>query len=467
LWEGKLVLGEIRYGQAKKSEMRTAILRSGYRYGLLDTSLDLLDSGLKGQIPIALAYVEENPGKPWFHFEDALNDENFNSWLANGTFETVDFKYAVKAGERLLSLVQSPFEYLRYPNGNTDFMNDLDGQDISQYAGENTRLSASGKAIEAEIDGFAHRTIYGTVSVYPIKTIKNIGKMHGRVEFDNAIEVEQDIRSESHVTSPSNLIVNGLIRSSYVKVGGNISCEFGFDNMQKFDMAKIFAGQSVYTISIFNYTVWAGLYVIVQNNIDRSNIQCMNSVVAPIITNSEIRVGSKLYARIIERNSQIYLGSGYVADPNLKNIKNYHSQHEKKLVDLYMALEEQQRELEFTKKKALGHLGKLNKVSRASISSDVLLNRFFINMREGLKKYQNALEQCQTTLNNFDDERKQLSFYETHTQNTKEPEIVVTGKISAGCVIHSPNQTLRLRESLEKVRITVIEENGTLSITPL
>ena len=91
LWDGKLILGEMRYGQGTKIEMRQALINEGYRYGIIESSLDLLESGQKGQIPIALAFTDEDPGKPWFHFEDALNDQNFTSWIENGSFDLVDF----------------------------------------------------------------------------------------------------------------------------------------------------------------------------------------------------------------------------------------------------------------------------------------------------------------------------------------------------------------------------------------
>ncbi|MCB0281017.1 MAG: DUF342 domain-containing protein [Calditrichae bacterium] len=467
LWNGKLILAEIRYGQGTKTEMRNALLNAGYNFGLIESSLDLLESGQKGQIPIALAYVDEDPGKPWFHFEDALNDKNFNSWIESGSFDNVDFSYPVQQGDRLMSLAEVPYSFMRYPAGDKEFLKNLDGNSLEMYAGENTKYNIQKNAIESEIDGFAHRTIYGMVSVYPLMTVKNIGKMHGKVEFENALEVEQDVRAESVIVIPSNLIVKGLIRSSYIRVGGNINCAFGFDNLQKSDVAKIYAGQSIFTISILHYTVWAGMYVICQNTIESSNIQAMNTIVAPVIANSEIKVGSKLYCRDIERGTQIYLGPDYVIDPNLKNIKNYHNQHEKKLYDLYLSLEEQQRELEFTKKKAIGHLAKLSKMSKASISSDVLLNRFYINMKDGLRRYNEAIENCKQTLDSFEDERKQLNFYETHTRDAKVPEITVTGRISAGCAIYAPHQTLRIREPLERVSIKLDKDKGTLDIKPL
>ncbi len=467
LWGGKLVLGEIRYGTAKKTEMRSALIKKGFKYGLLDASIGLLESGQKGQVPIALAYLDEDPGKPWFHFEDALNDDNFTTWLESGSLDTIDFSYPVKAGERLLSLSQTPFSYLRHPNGKKEFLEEIQEENIALYAGENTTLNMQQNAIEAEVDGYAHHTIYGTVSVYPLKTVKNIGKMHGRVEFDYALEVEQDIRSESSVTLPSNLIVKGLIRSAYIRVGGNITCNFGFDNQQRLERARIYAGQSIFSNQILGYNVWAGMYIIVQQFIENSVVQCMNSLVAPVISRSEIKVGSKVFARNIENGTQIYLGPNYIIDPSLKSIKNYNRQHEKKLFDLYLDLEDQQRDLEFTKKKALGHLGKLNKMAKASISSDVLLNRFYVNMRDMLEKYRSTLEKCERTLSIYEDEKKQLAFYETHTRDKKDPEIIVTGKIGSGCVIYAPHQTLRIRESLHHVSIKLIAENGTLEISDL
>jgi len=467
LWDGRLVLGEIRYGSAKKSEMRGSIYKSGIRYGLIESNLALLESGHKGQIPLAKATLEEDPGKAWFHFEDALNESNFSSWLKHGSFDNVDFSYPVKADERLMSLTQRPFRYLRYPNGEQEFISDLADRDISIYAGENTYVNDQGTAVHAVMDGYAHRTIYGTVSVYPERRVKNIGKMHGAVEFDNTLIVEQDIRSGSRVTLPSNLIVNGMIRSSHVHVAGNITCSFGFDNQQMIDHSTIYAGQSILAGVIKDYPVWAGMFIFVRKKIDHATVQAINSIVAPVISASEIRVGCKLYTRTIENRSHIYLGPDYVVDPNLKNIKNYHRQHEKKLFDSFIRLDEKQLELEFTKKKALQHLAKLNKMSRASISSDVMLGRFFVTMEEELKALNDEIEKCRSNLSVYQEEQRQLSFYEQQTRTNKQPEIIVTGRIEPGCVIYAPHHTLRVHESLEHVSITLDPVSGILNVSPL
>ncbi len=467
LWDGRLILGEIRYGTAQKNEMRTAIYNSGIRYGVLETNLEVLAGGHKGQVPVARALLDEDPGKPWFHFEDGLNDTNFNTWLKHGRFENVDFIYRVKADERLMSLAQKPYRFLRFPNGEQEFLSDLADRDISIYSGENTYVNEQGTAVHALTDGYAHRTIYGMVSVYPGRRVKNIGKMHGRVEFENALFVEQDIRTGSSVLLPSNLVVMGMIRSSLIRVAGNISCEFGLDNQQMLDHAAIYAGQSILTQSVKDYAVWAGRYVIVKNSIKNSTVQAINSVVAPNIQNSEIRVGYKLFARDIGDRTHIYLGPEYVVDPNLKKIKNYNRQHEKKLYDSFLKLEEKQAELEFTRKKALQHLAKLNKMSRASISSDVLLGRFFATMEELQADLIKEIEKCESNLSIYQEEQRQLSFYDQQVRSNKQPEIIVAGRISPGCTIHAPQQTLRIHEDMEHVSITLNTVNGTVNVNPL
>ncbi len=467
LWDGKILLGELRYGQARKNEMSDAIYKAGYRYGVLDSSLDMLEKGHHGQIPIALTTIDEDPGKAWFHFEDGLNDENFKSWMKNGNFNSINFLYPVKKGERLFSLVEAPYRFIRFPNGRKEFISDLSGENINIYCGENTHVNMQGNAIVADIDGFAHRTIYGQVSVLPGRTVKNIGKMHGHIEFENCLTVEQDIRSESSVTLPSNLNVNGLIRSAKVHVAGNIHSEFGMDNSEKVDTAKIYAGQSIYTAYISHYSVWAGMYIIVQKNISYSRLHCMNSLVAPVIAGSEIYIGGRLFAREIKDGSQIYLGPEYVMDPGLKRIKSFNKQHEKKLFDLFLRLEEHQREIEFTKKKALGHLAKLKRFSKASISSDMLLNRFYTNMRESLDKFSKEVAQCEQALAIFEDEKRQLVFYDAHTRDRSEPEIIITGKIDTGCAIYAPKQTLRIHEPMENISVKLNMMNGTLIVAPI
>lgn len=468
LWDGRLVLGELEYGESKKAEMRVALAKAGYNFGIIDTSLEMLQNGQKGQMPIALAFLNEDPGKPWFHFEDALNTANFDEWLRTGNIATVDFTYPVKKDERLLTLSESPFQYLRYPNGKIERLdNNTARTEISLFSGENTTVNETNNAILATCDGVANRTIYGRVSVYPVKTIKNIGKMHGKVEFDSALEVEQDIRSESHVTIPSNITVNGLVRSAYLRVGGNIMCEYGLDNMNKVDMARIYAGQSIYSNQILHYKVWAGMFIIIRKSIEMSDIQCMHSIVAPLIRGSEVRVGSKLFARNIDKGSQIYLGPTYVIDPSLKAISNYHRQHEKKIFDLNLDIESQQRELAFTKKKALTHLGKLNKMAKSNIASDMLLHRFYANMQKALEGYNESVNLYEETVSSYDDEHKQLAFYETHNGGNKDSEIIITGKIGTGCVIHAPNESYRIRETMSKLSIKLKPESGTLDIKPL
>ncbi len=467
LWDGRVVMGEIRYGSAKKSELKTSIHNNGYRYGILESSLDMLEAGHKGQIPIAKAQLDEDPGRPWFHFEDALNDSNFNSWIEHGNFDSIDFTYPVKKDERLMSLSQRPYRFLRFPNGEQEFISDLADRDISIYSGENTYVNDQGSAVHALIDGHAHRSIYGTVAVYPLRKVKNIGKMHGRVEFENTLEVEQDVRSGSRISIPSNLIVHGVIRSSNIYVAGNVTAEFGLENMQKLDHSRVYAGQSIFTNSIKHYPVWAGMFIMVRQSIEHSTVQAINSIVAPVINSSEIRVGTKLFCRNIDKRTQIYLGPDYVVDPNLKNIKNYHRQHEKKLFDAFMRLDEKQLEVEFTKKKALSHLAKLNKLSKSSISSDVLLSRFFVNIEEDLQKFRMEIEKCQDTLLVYQEELRQLNFYHSHTRTDKKPEIVVVGKLSPGCTIYAPHQTLRVREVMEHVSISLNQSSGTLEVKPL
>ncbi len=467
LWDGKLLLGEIRYGQARKNEIRNALYTAAFRYGVLDSSLDMLEKGHKGQIPIALTAIEDDPGKPWFHFEDGLNDQNFKSWIKNGNFDSINFLYPVKKGDRLFSLLEPPYRYMRFPNGHKEFISDLSSENITIYSGENTHINMQGNAIVADIDGFAHRTIYGQVSVLPGKTVKNIGKMHGHIEFDNCLTVEQDIRSNSSVTLPSNLNVNGLIRSARVHVAGNIHSAFGMDNSELVESAKIYAGQSVFTAYISHYSLWAGMYVIVQKSIDYAKVHCMNSLVAPVINSSDIYVGGRMYVRDVENGSQIYLGPEYVMDPGLKRIKSFHRQHEKKLFDLFIRLEGHQQEIEFIKKKALGHLAKLKRFSKANISTDMLLNRFYTNMREALDKFAVEVGQCEQALAIYEDEKLQLVFYDAHTSERFEPEIVITGKIGTGCAIYAPHQTLRIHEPLKHVSVKLNMMDGTLQVNPL
>lgn len=467
LWDKKLLLGEILDGYTTRDELKAVLAGEGYSYGLLEKCIELLEKGYVGQIPVALAYLEDEAGKLWYHFEKAVNNDIFLKWLKAGKVDELNLLYPVKKDDRLVSLSQPPINLLRYPNGGKEILKELSERSISLYIGENTALDSTSNSLIAKIAGSAHRNIYGVVSAYPIKSFKSIGKIHGKIRYENALEIEDDIKRESNVVLPSNLLVRGMIRSAFVKVEGNIQSGIGFDNSNKTKNASISAGQSIFTTMIRSYDVWAGMYIIVRNTIENSNVQCMDTIFAPCISKSEIRVANKLYVRDITYSSQIYLGPYYVKDPELKSFKNYHLQHEKRLEDLGRQIEEQIRILEGERLKVNSRINRLNSVSKDSISSDLPLKRFYHNLKHKLDQVISQIDDYKKTMYIYEEEKLQLSFYDSHLHNENNPEIIVFGKLSSGTVIIAPNQKLKIGNQLSQVSIKLDKKSGALKIEKL
>ncbi|MFC2088025.1 FapA family protein, partial [Calditrichota bacterium] len=459
-----ILLAEIKKGYIGEKELKFQLNAAGYSFGLIEQSIAALEQGYKGQILLATALMQYETAGIWSHtgininrkiLIDDLNTENFN-------FSKISFQ--VKKDERLLTITTTPKIILRYPDGRKLQLKELSIESVAKLCGANTHLDVQSKSIYSKVSGSLHSSIYGVLSVYPEKIYRSIGKSYEKIKEKFAINVEQDITPESYIDIPSNLVVDGFIKSSIIEVGGNVVCHYGIDNSQELDTVSVTAGQSIFTSTIKKYPVWSGSSILVRKSIEDSSVQCLDTVAVPLISSSEIRVGNKLFVKDIIQKSKIYLGTNFVENEELNSRRSYHKQHEKKLIDLENMIIAEQLELELNRRKVVTQIKKLRKYSKSSFSSDIVLNRFLTALTEGVKKTEKKIEDYEMTLNLFEKEGRELSFFEQQLHHDSQPEIIAFGKITRGCVINAENQVYKVIEELENVSIKLDTLRGILNI---
>jgi len=463
LKDGAVVLAEIKRGYVGKKELLPELKRNGYAYGIIEQNMAALESGQKGQVILATAIVQDIAAGIWSHSTENKNSGAILESLENENFNFNDITFNVKENERLLTITSTPKTVLRYPDGRKEQLKDLGMDGATKLCGKNTHLNTDSKSIRSDINGSMHSSIYGVISVYPVKEFKSIGRVHGKVVEDNAIAVERDILPDSFVKNKSNLIVDGFIRSSIINTEGNVLCR-GIENPLNHDRCEIMAGQSIFTRFIKKYLVWSGESVFVDKIIEKSTIQCLGTIAASMISDSEIRVGGKLFTKNINGNSKIFLGNIFVENEELKKRKSFHLQHKKRLIDLEDAINLNQAEIESNRSKSIAQIKKLRKLPQSTFETDILLKRFFITLTDRITQLNKKIDEYETDLRQFEKERLELSFCDQQLKEDSQPEIIVTGKIEPGTVITAPNQELKVTHDLTNVSIKLDKIRGILNI---
>jgi len=455
LWDSRIVLGELKYGESDRDEIRNALKSVGYTSGIQDNCIDALLKGSTEQIPVALAYTVDEAVNLHYHFDFYLDDDVIERWITTRQIDEIDLSFPVKKYDPLLTFSQPPRTVLIYPNGRKKVLRTRDDCTVGLFQGKNSIPDSDPTVLISEIDGFAHRDLYGKVSVYPIKTYPNLGRIHGLIDDDSAIQIERDVTKGSQIITPSNLAVGGLIRGSHIEVEGNLKTRHGLDNSLKEENASITAGQSIYTSFIQSYQVWAGMYIIVNKMIDKSKVQCLNTIITTDIKQSEIRVSKKLFVMNISNNCIIYLGPSYLSDAAFRARKNIHIQHAKRISDIEAHLEDQKLLLSSERQKAMGHLSKLNKLSKNLIASDELLNRIYYNLEQGIKNVDQKIVEYEEAQEVYEREKFQINYYKSQLNGFENPEIRVYGQLEQGTKIMTPNDFLKIKDTVENVSIKI------------
>ena len=467
LLDGKLVCGEYSGERTYKQELIKGLRRAGITGGYIENCIAMLQSGETGQLPLAEGYTEQDPGQISFLFEQKITPQEFLKGIKNGSFEPIDLLQPVRKGQILVKTISSPRTVMKYPDGKVKILKELVSDNCPFQAADNTKRTADGTSLISEIDGSASRSAFGDVSVYPLTTIKSTGKAHGRIFYESALRVQADIRSESDVEVISNLIVQGMIRSSQINAQGNIQCRLGFDNPRQLDMAVARAGQSVFTRALRDYTLWAGKYIISETVIENSSVQCLHTAATQLIKASEVRAGNKIYAQDVTDSSRIYLGSYFIEDTTSKDIYSMYTQHEKRLQDIETEITFIKEKLVHDRSASLNQLHKLKRISPKMIPGDVILNRYYASIKNGIKNLSDRIALYEKQAAVVAQDRMRIAFYEQQSSELMPVELIVTGTLSAGTVVAATNETLHIKENLTGVRIKVDENTGKLIVEKL
>lgn len=467
LRDGTLIFAETKRGYIADKELKIALNEAGYSYGLLENSINELERGKNGQILLATAYAQNEAAGIWSHSGEIPDKNKIIEILETEQFNFTEISFRVKKDERLQTITSTPKTMLRYPDGRKKLLKELGIESVSKLCGPNTHLGIQSKSIVSDIDGSLHISIYGIVSVYPERTYGSIGKIHKKMNESNAFIVERDVTPEAYIETPSNLEVQGFIKSSIIDVGGNIVCHYGIDNPRDLDTSSVVAGQSIFTTIINKYPVWSGSVVIATKRIENSSVRCLDTIATPLISGSEIYVGNKLYVKDIVNGSEIFLGNNFVENEELHSRKSYNVQHKKRLIDIENSIIAEQSFLESSRSKVVSQIKKLRKLSPDNFGSDMILNRFYNSISEGNKKIEKKLDDYESALQLYEKERLELSFFEQQLQNESQPEIYVLGRIEPGVVINAPNQILNVNEEYKNVSIKLDMTRGILNIQPL
>ncbi len=467
LKDGKLILGEYKGAKTNAHEIKKAMKRLGIKYGYLNNCISLVESGAAGEMPVAQAFIEDEPGEMKYHFKTSWKHEELLHYLKSGLFDSITLIQKVCRNDMLLSLIKTPSTVLKYPDGRREILHEHSDGDVHFYLGKNVRLGRDINTIVSNIDGIAMRDIFGVVSVLPDVRVNSIGKAHGLVRYEKGLYVGNDIQSDSDVQSSGSIFVGGLIRSAAVKAAGPIHASYGIDNPRQKESGGIEAGQSIFTSFIRNYRVHSSACIIVKGYIDKSSVQCSDTMAVPIIRSSKIGVGKKLYVNNIEAGCTINLGPYYIKDDNYNEIKNIHDRHLKRMLDMENDVRSVIERIRYEKQLALTQLQKMKKISPETIPQDLILNRFYRNLFLADKELDSNILRYEKQIDSLSEERLRLSFYERQHHEEGSVEIICLGTIAADTVIIAPNQTMKLDEPQENVSIKLDSTSGTLNIHQL
>lgn len=460
IWEDRLVIAELLEGSCTRKEVVDQLNKAGINHGILDKGVEKLALGQRGQIPVAMASVEEELGKFSYNFEALAVVPRVQDILTGQGYRYKNYLQVVRPDSDLVRIEKNPCTVLKYPDGRQRTLDDIKHELLFYFAGTNTTYDINKRSIISTIGGSATRNPFGMVNVFPIRKMKSVGSIHGTLNDDKAYYITGDVHSESEIISPSNIRVNGLVRSSNLTAEGSICSEIGFDNIQRKDMGSVKAGKDIHATAIRSYNVWAGRDIFCYGSIDESIVQARNNIIAPGINASEIRLGGNLYVNDINEYSKIYLGSDFVKDTQLKELKSFHIQHKNRLKDLEEKLNVLGRKIEYGQKGIISHLQRLQRISRGQIRPDAMLQRLYNGQKADLLEYKQGLNLYKQLVFKIIQERVHLAYYRKENKTVEDPKIYVYGTIAAGTTITTPNQVFKLTTRRSSVIIRLNEQRG-------
>lgn len=457
---GGLILGEISIGFATENDVRLGLKKAGYKYGIILENLSLIAHGYKGQVPLATSIIAEKPPGTEDLFLNTVNNYLSQDYSKILSFNSVPGITSVKKEEILKKVIHPRTIVSRNPDGKEKLLHEDPHFTAWFFGGKNTNVDKDGRIIRAAINGYAHQSLFGVVSVFPEQKVRSIGAMSGKIRLEKTIIVEQDVMSKSFIEVPSSLQVNGMIKSSYVDVEGDIQAKFGIINPINYDDAKLIAGQSIFTKVLGNYEIWAGSNMFISEKISSCNVDCLDTLVALNVHASKLNIGNKLIVGNITGDSTIQLGSDFVKTPEVDIKKSKLLQHRRRMNDIEVFLNQKIYELNKNCKNA-------ESIKDTTQRSRMQIIRFTQNVRQTLDLLREKTDQYLSTGLEVAQESMVLAYYEDLIKSFDRPQMIVLNKLNPGTKIFGPADKLTVDKPYSRVMVSIDKITNFLKITPL
>lgn len=135
-------------------------------------------------------------------------------------FKEMDFGNTVAKGDLLVSKIPGTegLDGITVTNKNIKCKN---GKDIKIIYGENSSLSEDGLELVSDIDGIV-KNVNGRVMVMKVIELTRVGPETGNVYFSGDVRVKENILDGYTVNCDGDLLVDGVVEGSILKVKGNL-----------------------------------------------------------------------------------------------------------------------------------------------------------------------------------------------------------------------------------------------------
>ncbi|MFC1484397.1 FapA family protein [Candidatus Neomarinimicrobiota bacterium] len=467
--QGQLVVGQRTKGDLSPADILSALGEYGVCHGRIFENIDYLAAGTDGEVPLASAVFIQIPVQT----RSALFDiPFFRNLLKTGSMDGIDeieVTFPVKAGDTLAEIEEPPKAVMRNPGGEVKVLKTFEYFDPELICGNNTALDDSGTKVLAKVDGYAHRTIHGTIVVYPGENMPAIGKIHARVAKKCAITVDLDVDTESRIKLPSSLMIDGNILGAEIDVAGNVHLSMDTKIPANYENSIIRAGQSVRGRILCDSTIKAGAHVIAVRELRNCQVECMDSVVAREIADSTIAVGNCVIAENITGNTQIKLiSNGDMLDLDHKQAGL------NDLMNRIQVLEEDLNENIYTWDKSKQSLSEIaRRIQKSSYSKEQVgkareaLSQLYVSLGTTLSGFEGIYGQFRQLSHQISKESLDLDHLKYLHDVHEDPSVTVLGTAEAGLRIKGPVNEISLREPKSRVRFSLDPFTSFLSEHPL
>lgn len=454
---GQLVVGQRIKGEVNTAEILGALGEYGIGHGQILGNIEYIAAGTDGEVPVASAQFIQIPIQTRSSLFDVPLIENLLMAGSMDGLDEIDVTYPVKAGDTLAEIEEPPKAVMRNPDGEIKVLRTYEYFDPKLICVSNTSLDDSGTKVLAEVDGYANRTIFGTIAVYPGENLPAIGKIHARVVKDCALTVDLDVDTESRIKLPSSLIVGGNILGAEIDVAGNVHLNMDTKIPANYENSIIMAGQTVRGRILRDSTIKAGSNVIAVGELRNCNVECMDSVIAREIADSTIYVGNCVLAENITGNTQIKLiNNGDMLDLDHKQAAL------SELMNRLKVLEEDLNKNIYSWNKTKQSLSEIaRRIKKSSYSKEQhekareAVDQLYVNLGTTLSGFETAFKQYKQLGQRITKEGLDLDHIKYLQEVHKNRSVVVFGTVEAGLRIKGPVNEISIREPKSRVRFSL------------